>query len=138
MGQDGIVAKRAEQRYMEGERVMVKVKHHRTADCVVGGYRLERNGDGVGSLLLGLYDGEGTLHYVGHTSAFRAKERRELRETLEPLVGGTSFGDGRAARAGRAAGAAGATRSGSRSSRSSFARSATNDCRAAGSATRRP
>jgi ATP-dependent DNA ligase len=71
------------------------VKHHRTADCVVGGYRVERNGDGVGSLLLGLYDGEGTLQYVGHTSAFRAKERRELRETLEPLVGGSSFGEGR-------------------------------------------
>jgi ATP-dependent DNA ligase len=95
VGQDGIVAKRAEQRYVEGERVMVKVKHHRTADCVVGGYRLERNGDGVGSLLLGLYDEGGTLQYVGHTSAFRAKERRELRETLEPLVGGSSFGEGR-------------------------------------------
>jgi len=95
VGQDGIVAKRAEQRYVEGERVMVKVKHHRTADCVVGGYRLERKGDGVGSLLLGLYDGEGTLQYVGHTSAFRAKERRKLRETLEPLVGGSSFGEGR-------------------------------------------
>jgi ATP-dependent DNA ligase len=95
VGQDGIVAKRAEQRYVEGERVMVKVKHHRTADCVVGGYRLERNGDGVGSLLLGLYDGEGTLQYVGHTSSFRAKERRELRETLQPLVGGSSFGEGR-------------------------------------------
>ncbi len=95
VGQDGIVAKRAEQRYVEGERVMVKVKHHRTADCVVGGYRVERNGDGVGSLLLGLYDDEGTLQYVGHTSAFKAKERRELRETLEPLVGGESFGVGR-------------------------------------------
>jgi ATP-dependent DNA ligase len=95
VGQDGIVAKRADQHYVEGERVMVKVKHHRTADCVVGGYRLERKGDGVGSLLLGLYDEEGTLQYVGHTSAFRAKERRELRETLEPLVGGSSFGEGR-------------------------------------------
>ena len=94
-GQDGLVARRAEQRYAEGERVMVKVKHHRTADCVVGGYRLERNGDGVGSLLLGLYDDEGALQYVGHTSAFKAKERRELRETLEPLVGGESFGEGR-------------------------------------------
>jgi len=73
----------------------VKVKHHRTADCVVGGYRVERNGDGVGSLLLGLYDDGGTLQYVGHTSAFKAKERRELRETLEPLVGGESFGVGR-------------------------------------------
>jgi ATP-dependent DNA ligase len=92
-GQDGIVAKRAEQRYVEGERVMVKVKHHRTCDCVVGGYRLERNGDGVGSLLLGLYDDAGRLHYVGHTSAFKAKERRELREILKPLEGGSSFGE---------------------------------------------
>jgi ATP-dependent DNA ligase len=96
VGQDGIVAKRAEQRYVEGERVMVKVKHHRTADCVVGGYRKERNGDGVGSLLLGLYDDAGTLQYVGHTSAFKARERRELRETLRPLEGGSSFGEGRA------------------------------------------
>ncbi|MGZ4151652.1 MAG: ATP-dependent DNA ligase [Actinomycetota bacterium] len=94
-GQDGIVAKRSEQRYVEGERVMVKVKHHRTIDCVVGGYRLERKGDGVGSLLLGLYDDDGSLQYVGHTSAFRAKERRELRETLRPLEGGSSFGEGR-------------------------------------------
>ncbi len=93
IGQDGIVAKRAEQQYRDGERVMVKVKHHRTADCVVGGYRLKRNGDGVGSLLLGVYDEEGNLHYVGHTSAFKAKERRELREVLAPLVGGSSFGD---------------------------------------------
>ena len=91
-GQDGLVAKRAEQRYLEGERVMVKVKHHRTADCVVGGYRLERNGNGVGSLLLGLYDDAGRLHYVGHTSAFKAKERKELRETLAPLEGGAGFG----------------------------------------------
>ncbi len=95
VGQDGIVAKRADQRYFEGERVMVKVKHHRTVDCVVGGYRLARNGDGVGSLLLGLYDAAGSLQYVGHTSAFRAKERRELREILAPLEGGSSFGAGR-------------------------------------------
>jgi ATP-dependent DNA ligase len=96
VGQDGIVAKRAEQPYVEGERVMVKVKHHRTADCVVGGYRKERKGDGVGSLLLGLYDDEGRLQYVGHTSAFKVRERRELRETLKPLEGGSSFGEGRA------------------------------------------
>jgi ATP-dependent DNA ligase len=94
-GQDGIVAKRHDQRYVEKERVMVKVKHHRTADCVVGGYRLEKSGDGVASLLLGLYDEDGTLHYVGHTSAFPAKQRREIREELRPLEGGSSFGDGR-------------------------------------------
>jgi len=94
-GQDGIVAKRAEQAYSEGERVMVKVKHHRTADCVVGGYRVEKNGRGVGSLLLGLYDGAGVLHYVGHTSAFAAKERIRVREELAPLEGGRSFREGR-------------------------------------------
>ncbi|HEY7668278.1 MAG TPA: ATP-dependent DNA ligase [Actinomycetota bacterium] len=93
-GQDGLVARRADSRYVEGERVMVKIKHHRTADCVVGGYRKERKGDGVGSLLLGLYDREGRLHYVGHTSAFKAKERRELREILAPLEGGDAFGFG--------------------------------------------
>ena len=97
VGQDGIVAKRAEQHYVEGERVMVKVKHHRTADCVVGGYRVERNGDGVGSLLLGLYDdrrhaavrwphvgvqGEGTPRAPRDARATR--RRRELRRGPQP------------------------------------------------------
>lgn len=95
IGQDGIVAKREDLTYREGERAMVKVKHHRTADCVVGGYRLANSGDGVGSLLLGLFDGQGTLHYVGHTSSFRAAERRALLETLGPLEGGESFEGGR-------------------------------------------
>jgi ATP-dependent DNA ligase len=70
----------------------VKVKHRQTADCVVGGYRLSKEGDGVGSLLLGLYDSEGGLHYVGHTSSFRAAERRELLKKLAPLEGGKGFG----------------------------------------------
>jgi ATP-dependent DNA ligase len=95
-GQDGIVAKRADQRYLEGERAMVKVKHHRTLDCVVGGYRVEKNGNGVASLLLGLYDAAGVLHYVGHTSSFPAAQRRAMREELAPLEGGASFGQGRA------------------------------------------
>ncbi len=94
-GLDGVVAKRAEQVYAPGERVCVKVKHHRTADCVVGGYRVHKDGAGVGSLLLGLYDGDGVLHHVGHTSSFTAAERRELRSTLEPLQGGGGFGEGR-------------------------------------------
>lgn len=93
-GLDGVVAKREELPYRPGERLMVKVKHARTADCVVGGYR-EAKGGGVGSLLLGLYDEAGVLHYVGHTSSFKAKERRELLEQLRPLVGGESFGQGR-------------------------------------------
>jgi ATP-dependent DNA ligase len=94
-GLDGVVAKRADQVYRPGERVMVKVKHHRTADCVVGGYRLAKSGDGVGSLLLGLHDGTGVLHYVGHTSAFNVAEARDLLRRLRPLEGGRSFAQGR-------------------------------------------
>lgn len=94
-GLDGVVAKRAEGTYLPGQRVMVKVKRKRTADCVVGGYRLGKGGDGVGSLLLGLYDDSGVLHYVGHTSSFKAAERRALLERLRPLEGGSSFGRGR-------------------------------------------
>ena len=95
LGQDGIVAKRGDQPYLPGSRGWVKVKHRKTADCVVGGYRVAKNGDGVASLLLGLYDDVGTLHYVGHTSSFRAKERREIRELLRPLEGSESFAGGR-------------------------------------------
>ena len=76
------IAKRAELPYQPGERTMVKVKHSRTADCVVGGYRAYKGaGGGVGSLLLGLYDEEGKLHHVGHTSGFTAKERRAILES---------------------------------------------------------
>ncbi len=94
-GLDGIIAKRKDQAYLPGERSMVKVKHLRTAECVVGGYRLNKTGDGIGSLLLGLYDESGTLHYVGHTSSFKARERRALLEELHALEGGQSFGQGR-------------------------------------------
>jgi ATP-dependent DNA ligase len=93
VGQDGIVAKLADQAYLSGERGWVKVKHRSTADCVVGGYRVSKDGAGVGSLLLGLYDDRGNLHYVGHTSSFKAAERRELREILAPLeTDGPGFG----------------------------------------------
>jgi ATP-dependent DNA ligase len=95
IGQDGVVAKREDQPYLPGERGWVKIKHRRTVDCVVGGYRLSKAGDGVGSLLLGLYDPEGALHYVGHTSSFRAAERRELLAELEPLRTDESFAGGR-------------------------------------------
>jgi len=93
-GLDGVVAKREDLRYRPGERVMVKVKHLRTVDCVVGGYRKHKQG-GIGSLLLGLYDERGILDHVGHTSSFKAKERRELEAMLKPLEGGKSFGEGR-------------------------------------------
>jgi ATP-dependent DNA ligase len=96
IGLDGVIAKPADLLYVPGERVMVKVKHRRTADCVIGGYRLSKAGDGIGSLLLGLYDDSGVLHYVGHTSSFKAAQRRELLAELKPLEGGTSFVGGRA------------------------------------------
>jgi ATP-dependent DNA ligase len=94
LGQDGIVAKRLDQPYLAGVRGWTKVKHRRTVDCVVGGYRVAKSGDGVGSLLLGLYDEDGNLHYVGHTSSFKAAERRAMREAFAPIEGGVGFGDG--------------------------------------------
>lgn len=92
-GLDGIVAKQHDLRYRPGERVMVKVKHERTIDCVVGGYRVAKDGKGVGALLLGLY-ADGELQYVGFTSTFRAPQRRELKEQLDQIRG-EGFGEGR-------------------------------------------
>jgi ATP-dependent DNA ligase len=83
VGCDGLIAKRADLRYQPDVRAMIKIKHRRTADCVVIGYRTHKNG-GVGSLLLGVYD-NGQLRFVGHTSSFSAKERKELVSKLEPL-----------------------------------------------------
>jgi ATP-dependent DNA ligase len=86
-GLDGVMAKRLEEPYRPGERTMIKVKHARTADCVVAGFRWHKNGKGtmVGSLLLGLYDDEGTLHHVGVTAAFTTARRKELVDELAPL-----------------------------------------------------
>ncbi|HET9769268.1 MAG TPA: ATP-dependent DNA ligase [Acidimicrobiia bacterium] len=83
-GLDGVVAKPDHLPYREGERVMVKVKHERTADCVVAGFRWHKSGGVIGSLLLGLYDEAGTLHHVGVTAAFPMAKRKELVETLAP------------------------------------------------------
>ena len=94
-GCDGIVAKPAGSPYRGGDRGWIKVKHLRTADCVVGGYRRDRAAEAVASLLLGLYDEAGTLHHVGHTASFSAADRRMLLERLRPLEGGVSFGGGR-------------------------------------------
>ena len=88
-GLDGIIAKSWEQPYLPGKRGWVKIKHERTADCVVIGYRLAKDGNGIGSLLLGLYDDRGSLHYVGHTSSFDAATRRKLLESLQPLREGS-------------------------------------------------
>lgn len=82
-GLDGVVAKRIDGPYVPGERVMVKVKHQRTADCVVAGTRPHKHG-GVGSLLLGLYDRHGMLHHVGVASGFAAPLRRRLDADLAP------------------------------------------------------
>ena len=84
-GFDGVMAKPLDLPYEQDKRVMVKVKHERTADCVVAGFRWHKDGQGVGSLLLGLYDDEGVLHHVGVASSFTAARRRELMDELAPL-----------------------------------------------------
>ncbi|HEY3522686.1 MAG TPA: ATP-dependent DNA ligase [Candidatus Limnocylindrales bacterium] len=93
-GLDGVVAKRLDARYQPGKRAMVKVKHERTADCVVAGFRWHKNGPGthVGSLLLGLFDDEARLHHVGITSSFSWDRRAALAKELEPLRGDASEG----------------------------------------------
>ena len=85
-GLDGVVAKRLDDPYTPDKRTMVKVKHRRTADCVVAGYRLHKDGNGVGSLLLGLHDDAGVLHHVGVASSFTATRRSELLAELEPFT----------------------------------------------------
>lgn len=84
-GLDGVIAKPLTVRYRPDERAMFKIKHERTADVVVAGYRLHKSGPVVGSLLLGLYDEGGTLQHVGVSAAFPMKRRAELVEELEPL-----------------------------------------------------
>ena len=86
-GLDGVIAKPADGIYDPGKRAMLKIKHARTADCVVAGFRWHKEGKGtrVGSLLLGLYDDNGRLHHVGVTSSFTMKRREELAQELEPL-----------------------------------------------------
>ena len=85
-GLDGVIAKPSDLRYEADKRVMLKVKHARTADCVVGGFRVHKSGDGVGSLLLGLFDDGGVLHHVGVASGFSAKLRPELGDHLGPYT----------------------------------------------------
>jgi ATP-dependent DNA ligase len=85
-GLDGVVAKPDDAPYAPGKRAMLKIKHVRTADCVVAGFRWHKSGkDAVGSLLLGLYDEHGTLHHVGVTSSFTMEYRRRLARELAPL-----------------------------------------------------
>lgn len=88
---DGVVAKRLDEPYRPGERAMLKVKQHRSADCVVGGFRRTQDAAGIASLLLGLYDDAGKLNHVGFTSGMAAAERVTLMEKLAPLAGGSGF-----------------------------------------------
>ena len=91
-GLDGVIAKPVDGLYLPDKRTMFKIKHQRTADCVVAGYRLHKSGaDAVGSLLLGLYDADGSLASVGVIGAFPMARRRELFAELQPLV--TTFDD---------------------------------------------
>jgi ATP-dependent DNA ligase len=83
-GLDGVVVKDGALTYLPDKRAMLKVKHQRTADCVVAGFRTHKDGAGVGSLLLGLFDADGTLHHVGVASGFSVARRRELVAELEP------------------------------------------------------
>ncbi len=85
-GLDGVMAKTADGTYQPNKRAQLKVKHLRTADCVVGGFREHKNGDGPGSLMLGLYDEEGRLHNLGVASSFSVARRTELRDELAPYV----------------------------------------------------
>jgi ATP-dependent DNA ligase len=86
-GLDGVIAKRLDGVYQPGKRAMLKIKHQRTADCAVAGFRWHKNGPGthIGSLLLGLFDDSGTLHSVGVTSSFTWDKREALAQELEPL-----------------------------------------------------
>jgi ATP-dependent DNA ligase len=99
-GLDGVIAKRLDGAYQPGARAMAKIKHLRTADCVVAGLRWYKDMPerAVGSLLLGLYDDAGVLHHVGHTSSFKADEKRRLADELRPYVSdddAQGFGHGR-------------------------------------------
>ena len=85
-GLDGVIAKPEDAKYQPGKRAMFKIKHARTADCVVAGFRWHKVAvDAVGSLLLGLFDDTGRLHHVGVTSSFTMEKRKALAQELEPL-----------------------------------------------------
>lgn len=93
-GLDGVIAKRLDGPYLPGKREMVKVKHHRDADCVAIGYRIHKSGAGVGSILLGLYSDDGELQMVGGAASFTAKDRLTLLADLEPLRVGDEVREG--------------------------------------------
>ncbi|WP_074405324.1 ATP-dependent DNA ligase, partial [Mycolicibacterium fortuitum] len=93
-GLDGVIAKKLDGPYLPGKREMVKVKHHRDADCVAIGYRIHKSGEGVGSILLGLYRADGELQMVGGAASFSVKDRLKLLADLEPLREGDEVREG--------------------------------------------
>ncbi len=92
-GCDGIICKQTDQPYAEDKRNWIKWKHRRTIDCVVGGYRVHKDGGKIGSLLLGLYNDEGKLHFIGHCPGFTNQDRVEILNQFEQLRSDESFGD---------------------------------------------
>ena len=92
-GCDGVVAKALDGIYVEGKREMIKLKHRRSVDCVVGGYRVHKDGDKIGSILLGLYHDSANLHFLGHCSGFSDQDRTELLHQFEQLRSEDSFGE---------------------------------------------
>ncbi|WP_194764556.1 ATP-dependent DNA ligase [Microbacterium sp. UFMG61] len=92
-GLDGVVAKPLDQPYAPGKRTLIKIKHARSADVVALGYRIHKSGSGIGSLLVGLYDSDGTLRQVGGVAAWSDVRRRELVDELAPLVERDDAGD---------------------------------------------
>jgi ATP-dependent DNA ligase len=93
-GCDGIIVKQADEPYVEDKRNWIKWKHRRDADCVVGGYRVHKDGDKIGSILLGLYNDAGDLSFVGHCSGFSDHDRVELLKQFESIRADESFGGG--------------------------------------------
>jgi ATP-dependent DNA ligase len=93
-GCDGIIVKDLAGTYQSGKRAMIKIKHRRTVDVVVGGFREHKDGGKIGSLLLGLYTDEGELSFVGHCSGFPDADRAELFQQFSELVADDSFGEG--------------------------------------------
>jgi ATP-dependent DNA ligase len=92
-GCDGIIAKKPDLAYQHGKRAMVKIKHRRTVDVVVGGFREHKDGGKIGSLLLGLFNEAGDLHFIGHCSGFPDVDRTEIFLRFQDLVSDDSFGE---------------------------------------------
>lgn len=90
-GCDGIIAKPNDAPYAAGKRAMYKIKHRRTVDAIVGGYRVHKDGDKIGSLLLGMYNDAGELHFIGHCSGFPDADRTEMLRMFEQLRSEESF-----------------------------------------------